>query len=84
MAKYKATRNFHHDQLGSIKKNHQFEATEAQISPVKQFVTEVESDDKAQNKTEDKATDESYNTKVTHEQPAGGDDAKKSGKTRNK
>jgi len=74
MPKYKATRNFHHDQLGSIRKNHQFEATESQIAPVKKYVTAVEKDDE---KTE------KYDTKVTHEEPAGGAE-RKPGKSRNK
>ena len=73
MAKYKATRNFHHDQLGSIKKNHQFEASDAQVAPVKQWVTAVDGDEGG----------EKYATKVTHEEPAGGDTSKTS-KNRNK
>lgn len=39
--KYKATRDLHHGQLGRLKKGSQFEATDAQLSGIRNFVTEV-------------------------------------------
>lgn len=51
--KYKATRDLHHGQLGRLKKGQQFEASDAQLSGIRNFVSEV------------------YDTKVTHEAPAG-------------
>lgn len=38
---YKATRNLRHSQLGNIKKGQQFEASDAQLSGIRRFVTEV-------------------------------------------
>lgn len=42
MKTYIAKKPFNHDQLGRIRKDQRFEATDAQVSPVKRFVEEYE------------------------------------------
>lgn len=42
MKTYIAKKPFSHDQLGRIEKDQKFEATDAQVSPVKRFVEEYE------------------------------------------
>lgn len=42
MKTYIAKKPFNHDQLGRIEKDQKFEATDAQVSPVKRFVEEYE------------------------------------------
>ena len=42
MKTYIAKKSFSHDQLGRIEKDQKFEATDAQVSPVKRFVEEYE------------------------------------------
>ena len=39
---YKAIKAFLHDELGSVQKGQEFDATAAQIAPVKQFVEEYQ------------------------------------------